>query len=81
VAAYKYNEILTWSNDQVYDLTLNPGIPVPHSGIYRCAGCGHEVASNARDPLPRRTSISTNGSRSDPAATGRHGGRCRHNSA
>lgn len=29
-----------------------PGEEVPVSGIYRCEGCGREIASNKQDPFP-----------------------------
>lgn len=29
-----------------------PGEPAPLSGIYRCTGCGLEIAHNGREPLP-----------------------------
>ncbi len=35
------------SEDPAFDKTHSPGEQVPHSGIYRCTGCGREIASNA----------------------------------
>lgn len=32
--------------------TYHPGDMVPVSGIFRCAGCGHEVCCNKADPFP-----------------------------
>ncbi len=29
-----------------------PGVPAPHSGIYRCRSCQRAVASSAGEPLP-----------------------------
>ncbi len=35
-----------------FDTDHSPGTKVPHSGIYRCTGCGDEVTCNKGDPLP-----------------------------
>lgn len=35
-----------------FNLVLTPGTPAPRSGIYRCEGCGDEVACNRNQPLP-----------------------------
>ncbi|MFY9141575.1 hypothetical protein [Sulfuricurvum sp.] len=32
--------------------TYSPGTKVPISGIYKCLGCGDEIASNKGDPFP-----------------------------
>lgn len=32
--------------------SYKPGDEVPRSGIYRCNGCGREIASNKPDPFP-----------------------------
>jgi len=52
MALYKYSQFLGSSTDGAFDAIHNPGSSTPHSGIYRCEGCGHEVASNAGNPLP-----------------------------
>jgi hypothetical protein len=52
MALYKYSQFLGTSTDNAFDAIHNPGVATPHSGIYRCEGCGHEVASNAGNPLP-----------------------------
>jgi hypothetical protein len=52
MALYKYAQFLKTSDHSSFDDILNPGASTPHSGIYRCEGCGHEVASNAGNPLP-----------------------------
>jgi hypothetical protein len=52
MALYKHGNHLTQTNDAAFDLIHSPGVATPHSGIYRCEGCGHEVASNAGNPLP-----------------------------
>ena len=52
MALYKNEAYLAKSNDAAFDVIHTPGSATPHSGIYRCEGCGHEVASNERNPLP-----------------------------
>lgn len=52
MALYKYAQYVSLSNHEVFDSTHTPGATTPHSGIYRCEGCGHEVASNGGNPLP-----------------------------
>jgi hypothetical protein len=52
MALYKEGKYLTQSTDAAFDLIHNPGVTTPHSAIYRCEGCGHEVVSEAGNPLP-----------------------------
>jgi hypothetical protein len=52
MALYKDSKYLGSSDDAAFDAINTPGVSTPHSGIYRCEGCGHEVASNAGNPLP-----------------------------
>jgi hypothetical protein len=52
MALYKNANYLTQTTDSAFDTLHKPGATTPHSGIYRCEGCGHEVASNAGNPLP-----------------------------
>jgi hypothetical protein len=52
MSLYKYATYLALSNHQAFDTISTPGTATPHSGIYRCQGCGKEVASNAGNPLP-----------------------------
>jgi hypothetical protein len=52
VASYKYNHYLVQNNDDAFDAEHKPGMDAPFSGIYRCMGCGSEVASNERQSLP-----------------------------
>ena len=52
MALYKYSRYLEVSNDQAFDTLSSPGTSTPYSGIYRCEGCGSEIASNAGNPLP-----------------------------
>ena len=52
MAAYKYAQLLTEVGGNAFDIVKAPGSPAEHSGIYRCEGCGHEVASNMDYALP-----------------------------
>jgi hypothetical protein len=52
MACYKYEQYLAKSDSGAYDKIYSPGSAVPHSGIYRCQGCGREIASNKGDPFP-----------------------------
>jgi len=52
MALYKYPNYLAASQHAAFDTIQAPGARTPFSGIYRCEGCGHEVASNAGNPLP-----------------------------
>jgi hypothetical protein len=42
------------SEDEVFDTDLRPGSLAPRSGIYRCMGCGREVAVEQIERLPPR---------------------------
>jgi hypothetical protein len=52
VAWYKRSSDLQQSTSIEFDKEHAPGTTVPHSGIYRCLGCGREIASNAQTPFP-----------------------------
>jgi hypothetical protein len=52
MAFYKYSHYLTNSSESRFDPALEPGATTPHCGIYKCQGCGQEVAVNTGDPLP-----------------------------
>jgi len=52
MALYKSSQYVISTNDEAFDKIYNPGTSTPHSGIYRCEHCGHEIASNAGNPLP-----------------------------
>lgn len=49
---YKYTAFLTQSQDQAFDQLYAPGQVPPHSGIYRCHGCGREVVAEHGRTLP-----------------------------
>jgi hypothetical protein len=52
MALYKNSGYLTQSNDTGFDKLYKPGAKCPVSGIYRCEGCGDEIASNKDNPFP-----------------------------
>ena len=52
MAQYKYLHYLTRLSDPKFDPAHAPGAIAPHSGIYKCQGCGIEILSTASDPLP-----------------------------
>jgi hypothetical protein len=49
---YKYGNYLSQSNHGEFDELYRPGANCPNSGIYRCEGCGDEIASNKGNPFP-----------------------------
>ena len=52
MAQYKYDKYLNKSDHSEYDKVYSPGSDCPNSGIYRCEGCGDEIASNKGNPFP-----------------------------
>ena len=52
MAYYKYSQYLSPNSSNAFDSTSSPGTSTPYSGIYRCTGCGQEIASNQGNPLP-----------------------------
>lgn len=52
MASYKYAAFLAKNEDGSFDRIHGPGQQVPFSGIYRCVGCGREIAANYPEPLP-----------------------------
>jgi hypothetical protein len=52
MAQYKDRNFLRQSTNRAFDALADPGSPAPRSGIYRCEGCGHEIAANRGEPLP-----------------------------
>ena len=52
MAIYKNGVYLTQSQDTAFDIDYEPGGHVPHSGIYRCLGCGREVVAEEARKLP-----------------------------
>jgi len=54
MALFKYSNYLTISKNGSFDLTLTPSAYVPCGGIYRCTGCGTEVALEGIGLFPDR---------------------------
>jgi hypothetical protein len=52
MALYKYPQYLGQSQEAVFDQSNHPGGHVPHSGIYRCTGCGREVVAEEARSFP-----------------------------
>lgn len=52
MALYKYGQYITKSEDASFDAIHKPGQAPPHSGIYRCLGCGREVVAEQNRQLP-----------------------------
>lgn len=52
MALYKHGQHLNQSDHEEFDKDYSPGMICPNSGIYRCQGCGDEIAANKGDPLP-----------------------------
>lgn len=52
MALYKNANYLKQSDSKAFDTLLSPGTELVNSGIYRCEGCGKEIAANKGDPLP-----------------------------
>ena len=51
-ALYKHSTYLGQSQDQAFDTITPVAKPAPHSGIYRCVGCGHMISSTKGNTLP-----------------------------
>lgn len=52
MALYKFSDYLNKSDDKSFDLEYKPGAVPPHSGIYRCLGCGREAVAEESRQLP-----------------------------
>lgn len=52
MATYKYPTYIAQNNSAEFDKGYAPGGHVPHSGIYRCLGCGREVVAEQARQLP-----------------------------
>lgn len=52
MANYKYSQYLKLSNHQAFDTITHPGHATPHSGIYRCEGCGENIVSTFGHVMP-----------------------------
>ncbi|MBC8784417.1 MULTISPECIES: hypothetical protein [Pseudomonas fluorescens group] len=52
MALYKNGPSLTHTDDKAFDLIHSPGTAAPHPGIYKCTGCGDEIAIAGGHILP-----------------------------
>ena len=52
VPAFKYPQVFIKKTGPAFDHLHGPGARVPLSGIYRCTGCGDEIASNKGTVFP-----------------------------
>jgi len=52
MALYNDSRYLAQSNDNAFNVDYNPGDQPPHSGIYRCMGCGREIVGEQQRQLP-----------------------------
>ena len=52
MAYYKYQRHVMPFDHEMFDWVHKPGEKVTYSGIFRCEGCGKEIAHNANVPLP-----------------------------
>ncbi len=52
MAIYKHEEFLEQTDDKAFDNFYEPETKAPYPGIYRCEGCGHEIAIAAHHTLP-----------------------------
>jgi hypothetical protein len=52
MANYKYPKYISQSDHAAFDAIHTPGQAAPHSGIYRCEGCGENEVSTFSHPLP-----------------------------
>lgn len=52
MALYKETKLVTQTNDAAFDKEYKPGETPPHSGIYRCSGCGHEIVAEQSRTFP-----------------------------
>jgi hypothetical protein len=64
MALYKYQQYISLSDHAAFDGSHSPGTSAPYPGIYRCTGCGREIATAAGHALPpqnHHTHTSTQG--------------------
>ena len=52
MALYKYPVLLRQSKNPVFDAPSAPSTVAQCGGIYRCTGCGTEIAVDPREILP-----------------------------
>jgi hypothetical protein len=52
MALYKYSKFFNLAEFQEFETEFGPGDRTPRAGLYRCCGCGHEIASSAGHLFP-----------------------------
>jgi len=52
MAQYKYGDFLKQNNHAAFDERHAPGSTATNAGIYRCVGCGDEIAIATGHVLP-----------------------------
>jgi hypothetical protein len=52
MATYKVDKYVTQNNSTAFDHDYQPGQQPPHSGIYKCMGCGHEIVAEEARSFP-----------------------------
>ncbi len=52
MAVFKNKDYFEHSTNAAFDQIHEPGDHAPHSGIYRCEGCGENAVSTYSHPLP-----------------------------
>jgi hypothetical protein len=62
MATYKYSEWVTQLNHDAFDTKHPPGATAPFAGIYRCTGCGWEIAIAGGHVLPAQNHHQHSGS-------------------
>ena len=55
MALFKYPNYLKQSKNASFDLPLQPSAFIPCAGIYRCTGCGVEIAVESVGLFPDRS--------------------------
>lgn len=55
MALFKYSNYLSSNKNASFDLRLGPSNPVPCAGIFRCTGCGTEIALDGMGFMPDRS--------------------------
>lgn len=52
MALYKYAKFFNLAEFHDFETEFRPGDRAPQPGLYRCCGCGEEIASSAGHPFP-----------------------------
>jgi hypothetical protein len=55
VPIFKHGNLFKQQHGPAFDTVHSPGWRVPFSGIYRCCGCGDEIASNKGTIFPSQS--------------------------